>query len=232
MDDKLKDIKSENLSENAAENTPQGADSAPAEVEKPTDAEPQKAEETPKDTATTHDPSAIQSGMYGQTTRISDMVPKVSEKPRHQIRTMQDREFSMILKTQGRAISQALMSIAGTKQRSSRLWLTAGAMFLIIALLIIQVYYRHRELTLGYELSAAISQREALLEENRKLRIELRVQSLRDTLEQKAGKQLGVSTIRNDQVLLYDIKKSPKTQPTAAGKRNDGLDKVKRIGED
>ena len=232
MDEQLKDINTENSGEKATDDAVQSDVSAPETEEKHTETEPAQADKSPEEKSASQESAHISSGMYGQTTRLSDMVPKVSEKPRHQVRTMQDREFSMILKTQGRAISQALMSIAGTKQRSSRLWLTAGAMFLIIALLIIQVYYRHRELTLGYELSAAISQREALLEENRKLRIELRVQSLRDTLEQKAGKQLGVSTIRNDQVLLYNMKKSPKTQPAATGKRNDGLDKVKRIGEE
>ena len=169
---------------------------------------------------------------YGRTTKLSDMVPKVSEKPRHQIRTMQDREISMILKTQGRALSQALMSIAGTRQRSGRLWMTAGAMFLIIALLIIQVYYRHREVNLGYELSAAISQREALLEENRKLRIELRVLSRRDNLEAVAGKQLGMVTIRPEQVLIYDLKKTSPSDPSSSKKRIDGLDNVRRIGEE
>ena len=85
---------------------------------------------------------------------------------------------------------------------------------------------------LGYELSAAISQREALLEENRKLRIELRVLSRRDNLEAVAGKQLGMVTIRPEQVLIYDLKKASPSDPSSTKKRIDGLDNVRRIGEE
>ena len=97
-----------------------------------------------------------------------------------QKRGVQERELSVLLRQQGRAFSQALMTIAGTRQRSGRLWLICGATLIVITLLIIQVYYKHRDLNLGYNLSEAISTREALLEENRKLRIELRVLSRRE----------------------------------------------------
>ena len=237
MDDQLKDMNLEDSHEKTTvgtAETAQSQDNQDTKKDEPVTAAPKsESDDLLKEKSETADSGSNNSvARYGQTTKLSDMVPKVSEKPRHQIRTMQDREISMILKTQGRAISQALMSIAGTKQRSSRLLLTAGAMFLVIALLIIQVYYRHREINLGYELSAAISEREALLEENRKLRIELRVQSLRENLEQKAGKQLGVSTIRNDQVLLYDMKGKTNLRPLSSKKRMDGLDNVRRIGEE
>lgn len=150
------------------------------------------------------------------------------ELPRHQVRTAQDREMSMLLKARGRALSEALMTIAGTRQRSGRFWLTCAATFIVIVLLIVQVYYRHRELNLGYELSAAISEREALLEANRKLRIELRVLSRRERLEPLAGKQLGLQVIQPEQVLI--LKTAPNTVPEKGG-RLDGLDNVKRIGE-
>lgn len=152
-------------------------------------------------------------------------------RPRSQKRTEQERELSMMLKMRGRAFSEALMSIAGTRERSGRLWLTFAATLIVIVLLIIQVSYRHRELNLGYELSAAISQREALLEENRKLRIELRVLSRRERLEPLAGRQLGMSTIKPEQVYIVntDTIKTKKVEP---GKRLDGLDNVRRIGED
>ena len=113
-----------------------------------------------------------------------------------QKRGVQERELSVLLRQQGRAFSQALMTIAGTRQRSGRLWLICGATLIVITLLIIQVYYKHRDLNLGYNLSEAISTREALLEENRKLRIELRVLSRRERLEPYATQQLGMSTIR------------------------------------
>ena len=152
-------------------------------------------------------------------------------RPRSQQRTEQERELSMMLKMRGRAFSQALMSIAGTRERSGRLWLTFAATLIVIVLLIIQVSYRHRELNLGYELSAAISQREALLEENRKLRIELRVLSRRERLEPLAGRQLGMATIKPEQVYIVntDTIKTKKLEP---GRRLDGLDNVRRIGED
>lgn len=151
-----------------------------------------------------------------------------TELPRHQVRTAQDREMSMLLKARGRALSEALMTIAGTRQRSGRFWLTCAATFIVIVLLIVQVYYRHRELNLGYELSAAISEREALLEANRKLRIELRVLSRRERLEPLAGKQLGLQVIQPEQVLILET--APNTVPEKGG-RLDGLDNVKRIGE-
>jgi cell division protein FtsL len=151
-----------------------------------------------------------------------------TELPRHQIKTAQDREMSMLLKAHGRALSEALMTIAGTRQRSGRFWLTCAATFIVIVLLIVQVYYRHRELNLGYELSAAISEREALLEANRKLRIELRVLSRRERLEPLAGKQLGLQVIQPEQVLILET--APNIVPEKGG-RLDGLDNVKRIGE-
>lgn len=148
--------------------------------------------------------------------------------PMDQRRGVHDRELSLMLKTRGRALSEALMTIAGTRQRSGRLWMTCAATFILIVLFIVQVFYRHRELNLGYDLSAAISQREALLEENRKLRIELRVLSRRERLEPLAGKQLGMSSIKPEQVLILDMSKTGRTDQRQ-GKRADGLDKVKRI---
>ena len=129
-----------------------------------------------------------------------------SPRPRLQKKTEQDRELSMMLKMHSRAFSQALMSIAGTRERSGRFWMTCIATFIVMALLIMQVSYRHRELNLGYELSASISQREALLEENRKLRIELR--SRRERLEPVAGRQLGMSPIKPEQVFIVNTKQS------------------------
>ena len=144
-----------------------------------------------------------------------------------QKRGVQERELSVLLRQQGRAFSQALMTIAGTRQRSGRLWLICGATLIVITLLIIQVYYKHRDLNLGYHLSEAISTREALLEENRKLRIELRVLSRRERLEPYATQQLGMSTIRPDQIIIVHEAK----RADGGGRRLDGLDNVRRIGD-
>lgn len=144
-----------------------------------------------------------------------------------QKRGVQERELSVLLRQQGRAFSQALMTIAGTRQRSGRLWLICGATLIVITLLIIQVYYKHRDLNLGYNLSEAISTREALLEENRKLRIELRVLSRRERLEPYATQQLGMSTIRPDQIIIVHEAK----RADGGGRRLDGLDDVRRIGD-
>lgn len=144
-----------------------------------------------------------------------------------QKRGVQERELSVLLRQQGRAFSQALMTIAGTRQRSGRLWLICGATLIVITLLIIQVYYKHRDLNLGYNLSEAISTREALLEENRKLRIELRVLSRRERLEPYATQQLGMSTIRPDQIIIVHEAK----RTDGGGRRLDGLDNVRRIGD-
>lgn len=144
-----------------------------------------------------------------------------------QKRGVHERELSILLRQQGRAFSQALMTIAGTRQRSGRLWLICGATLIVITLLIIQVYYKHRDLNLGYNLSEAISMRESLLEENRKLRIELRVLSRRERLEPYATQQLGMTTIRPDQiVIVHEAKRDDKE-----GHRLDGLDNVRRIEE-
>lgn len=144
-----------------------------------------------------------------------------------QKRGVQERELSVLLRQQGRAFSQALMTIAGTRQRSGRLWLICGATLIVITLLIIQVYYKHRDLNLGYNLSEAISTREALLEENRKLRIELRVLSRRERLEPYATQQLGMATIRPDQIIIVHEAK----RADGGGRRLDGLDNVRRIGD-
>jgi len=141
--------------------------------------------------------------------------------------------FSHVLKIKGRAMTEALMTIAGTRQRSGRLWLMFLATSIVIVLLLVQVYYRHRELNLGYALSAAIADREALLEENRKLRIELRILSSRERLDPLAMRQLGMVTLKPEQILFVTKPRRDVNTPTPRGtRRQDGLDNVKLIVED
>lgn len=186
---------------------------------------------TAKDAGTTKDVGAAKDVGSAESLLASDKdgtVPiEIERLSAAQKRGVQERELSVLLRQQGRAFSQALMTIAGTRQRSGRLWLICGATLIVITLLIIQVYYKHRDLNLGYNLSEAISTREALLEENRKLRIELRVLSRRERLEPYATQQLGMSTIRPDQIIIVHEAK----RADGGGRRLDGLDNVRRIGD-
>lgn len=186
---------------------------------------------TTKDAETTKDVGAAKDVGTTESLLTSDKagtVPiEIERLSAAQKRGVQERELSVLLRQQGRAFSQALMTIAGTRQRSGRLWLICGATLIVITLLIIQVYYKHRDLNLGYNLSEAISTREALLEENRKLRIELRVLSRRERLEPYATQQLGMSTIRPDQIIIVHEAK----RADGGGRRLDGLDNVRRIGD-
>ncbi len=94
-------------------------------------------------------------------------------------------------------------------------------------MLLIQVRYKHRDLNLGYTLSEAISTREALLEENRKLRIELRVLSRRERLEPYATQQLGMAPIRPDQILIV----RQAIPANASDAQNGSLKNTRRIAD-
>lgn len=208
---KIKDICDENVNSAATH-------------EKSTQAVQARAPQKKDETLAEKRPSQTKSVGVIQTAPVAiDVVPAAQK------RSIHERELSVLIRQQGRAFSQALMTIAGTRQRSGRLWLIFGATLVVIVMLIIQVYYRHRDLNLGYELSEAISAREALLEENRKLRIELRVLSRRERLEPYATQQLGMATIRPDQIVIIHEKKAEKSDENMRIRRLDGLDNVKRI---
>ena len=233
MDEQLKDMKlddslTEDMTSEAQENNLSENTVAQVVAESSESVNDSPKKDIPNDDTENKTSSAANATKQDE---IKPVRPVSAGLPRIQRKVNDNHDFSVILRTQGRAFSQALMTFAGTKQRSSRLWLTFGAMLIIIALLIIQVAYRHRELNLGYALSDAISKREALLEDNRKLRIELRVLSRRERLEPLAGKQLGMTTIQPEQVLIVDLKNKKIPQNTP-GKRQDGLDNVRHIGEE
>ena len=73
-------------------------------------------------------------------------------------------------------------------------------------------------------LSEAISTREALMEKNLKLRIELRALSRRERLEPYATQQLGMAAIRPDQILIV---RRPKPSDAPVG-QTDGLCNIRR----
>ena len=66
------------------------------------------------------------------------------------------------------------------------------ATLVVVALLLVHVWSRYRVISLGYELSELTTEREQLLEENRRLRIEQRVLTRTDRLEPLARRQLGL----------------------------------------
>lgn len=139
-----------------------------------------------------------------------------------------ERAFSRVIRERGRELSHSIINIGGTPQRSGRFWLAVLVMLVVISMLVILAHFKHREIQLGYALSNAITQREALLEDNRKLRIELRVLSSRERLATLAEKQLGLIQPRPEQILFLTREPRTKNNPqTTANKRLDGLDNVK-----
>ena len=158
-----------------------------------------------------------------------DLRPETAAPP--QMPAYDGRVFSQALMSGGRAFSHAVMHVGGTRQRAGRFWMIVIGMLILMALLVVLAHYKHREIKLGYELSTAISEREALLEENRKLRIELRVQSSRDRLEPMASRQLGLTQIRPEQILFLKQKAdtAPNTDHADTTKRLDGLDRVRLV---
>lgn len=138
-------------------------------------------------------------------------------------------ESSPIVRERSMSFTSALMSIAGNRKRSGRLWLAILATLIIVGLLLGQVYFRHQVLNVGYSLSSAVSQREALLEEQRRLRIELRILSSRDRLEPLARQSMGMAAIRAEQI-IYRQGLSPAQEPVQSHVgRSDGLDKIRKI---
>lgn len=158
-----------------------------------------------------------------------DLRPETAAPP--QMPAYDGRAFSQALMSGGRAFSHAVMHVGGTRQRAGRFWMIVIGMLILMALLVVLAHYKHREIKLGYELSTAISEREALLEENRKLRIELRVQSSRDRLEPMASRQLGLTQIRPEQILFLkqNADNVPNTDNVDTTKRLDGLDRVRLV---
>lgn len=176
---------------------------------------------------TTHDdtPSSEDDDMLEE----DDLRPETAAPP--QMPAYDGRAFSQALMSGGRAFSHAVMHVGGTRQRAGRFWMIVIGMLILMALLVVLAHYKHREIKLGYELSTAISEREALLEENRKLRIELRVQSSRDRLEPMASRQLGLTQIRPEQILFLkqNADNVPNTDNVDTTKRLDGLDRVRLV---
>ncbi len=86
------------------------------------------------------------------------------------------------------------------RQGAARVIGALVATLIVVSLLLVQVWSRYRVLNLGYELAGVTAERETLLEQNRRLRIELRMLERRDRLEPVARRDLGMTYARPDQV--------------------------------
>lgn len=207
-----------------------GIPSAPAEESKPAEEEDTKAQDTNADGENADseteksDDEASDDSMYEE----DDLRPATATPASEPM--YDGRMLSQALVSSGRAFSHAVMNVGGTRKRAGRFWMIVIGMLILMALLVVLAHYKHREIKLGYELSNAISEREALLEENRKLRIELRVQSSRDRLEPMASRQLGLTQLRPEQILFIRQAEQPNTPPDPdPSQRSDGLDRVKLL---
>lgn len=83
------------------------------------------------------------------------------------------------------------------------------ATLVVVGLLLVHVWSRHNVLELGYQLSSLSSEREALLEEQRRLRIELRVLTRSDRIAPIGHNDLGLIEPRFDQILYVRASELP-----------------------
>ena len=141
------------------------------------------------------------------------------------------------------SFTDAFLAVATVKQHPGRLVLALVGTLIVITLLIMLVSFRHQILELGYNISQATVDREALLENQRKLKIELRVLSRRERLEPIARRNLGMVPVKPEQI-LYVPSQNPKAkveprrlempveeQPEPKTGREDGLDRIEKIME-
>lgn len=74
--------------------------------------------------------------------------------------------------------------------------------FLVIGCSLFYVWAHHQIISLGYEISRLSQEEEALIEENKKLRIELATLKSPDRLEKKALQELGFINPQNGQLII------------------------------
>ena len=83
------------------------------------------------------------------------------------------------------------------------------ATLVVVGLLLVHVWSRHRVIKLGYEISELSEEREDLLEENRRLRIEYRLLTRGDRLEPLAKTRLGLAPPRPEQIIYIRADQLP-----------------------
>lgn len=98
-------------------------------------------------------------------------------------------------------------------RRKGKMWTSVVfalvATLAVVGLLLIHVWSRYRVLSLGYEVSELSRERETLLEENRRLRIEMQVSTRTDRLEPIAHRQLVLRVPEPEQILYVPASQLP-----------------------
>lgn len=84
------------------------------------------------------------------------------------------------------------------------------------ALLLVHVTNQYRITELGYQIAQVTSEHRALLEENKKLTVEARVQGRSDRLAEMARRDFGLIEARPEQIITVDLNR-PAEKSIAAG---------------
>ncbi len=73
------------------------------------------------------------------------------------------------------------------------------------ALLLVHVWNQYRIAEVGYEIAEATAEHRELLEENKRLSVEARVQGRSDRVAELAQEQFGLREARPDQIISIDV---------------------------
>ncbi len=75
-------------------------------------------------------------------------------------------------------------------------------------LLVVHVYNQHRLAEVGYQIAEATAEHQQLLEENKKLTVEARLQGRSDRVKEVAEQQFGLEPLSPAQVVIVDEQES------------------------
>lgn len=75
------------------------------------------------------------------------------------------------------------------------------------ALLVVHVWNQFRITQVGYEIAAVTTEHRNLLEENKKLTVEARIQGRSDRVAEVARQQFGLAETRPEQVITVELKR-------------------------
>lgn len=81
-------------------------------------------------------------------------------------------------------------------------------------LLLVHVWNQYRITEVGYEIAAVTTEHRVLLEENKKLTVEARLQGRSDRVAEVARRQFGLAETRPEQVITVELK--PRNEPVEA----------------
>ena len=88
--------------------------------------------------------------------------------------------------------------------------LLVAKVFMLVAvptgLLLVHVWNQYQITQVGYEIAAVTSEHRVLLEENKKLTVEARLQGRSDRVAEVARLQFGLAETRPEQVIIVELK--------------------------